>query len=52
MDSSSLASLVEMLLVYGVVLGLAIWQLISVRRELARDRAAAEKEKSDEKPIA
>ncbi len=50
MDTSSLASLVEMLFVYGVILGLAIWQLVSVRRELARDRAAAEKAKNNKEP--
>ena len=31
MDTSSLASLVEMLFVYGVILGLAIWQLCQRR---------------------
>lgn len=37
MDGSTLG-LVEMLLVLGIVLGLGIWQLVSVRRELKRDR--------------
>ena len=46
MDDGGVASLVEMLFVYGVVLAAAIWQLISVRREIARDRAAAEAAKS------
>ena len=44
---AGIASLVEMLFVYGVVLGVAIWQLVSVRREIARDRAAAEAAKDD-----
>lgn len=39
---AGIASLIEMLLVYGVVLAAAVWQLVSVRREIARDRAAAE----------
>lgn len=30
--------LVEMVLVFGGVLGFAVWQLVSVRRELRRDR--------------
>ena len=42
MDQSGYASLIELLFSSGVVLGLAIWQLVSVRREIARDRAAAE----------
>jgi len=50
MDTSSLASLVEMLFVYGVVLAIAVWQLISVRRELARDRKAAETSAKDSRP--
>jgi cytochrome oxidase assembly protein ShyY1 len=36
-DGSTLG-LIEMLLVLGIVLGLGIWQLVSVRRELKRDR--------------
>jgi hypothetical protein len=32
------AKLVEMVLVFGGVLGFAVWQLVSVRRELRRDR--------------
>jgi hypothetical protein len=31
------AALIELLLVFGAALGLAVWQLISVRRELRRD---------------
>lgn len=37
MSLAVLASL-EAFIVLGVVLGLAIWQLVSVRREIARDR--------------
>ena len=40
MDGSGAASLIEMLFVYGVVLAVAVWQLVSVRREIAKDRAA------------
>ena len=32
------AKLVELVLVFGGVLGFAVWQLVSVRRELRRDR--------------
>jgi hypothetical protein len=39
--NSSLFGLIELLLVFGIVLGLGGWQLWSVRRELARDRTAA-----------
>lgn len=31
--------LIELILVTGVVLGVGIWQLWSVNREIARDRA-------------
>ena len=45
---SSIFGVVEILLVFGVVLGLAIWQLWSVRREIARDKAeAVSPDKSD-----
>lgn len=30
-------ALVEMLLVFGIVLGVALWQIISVRREIRED---------------
>jgi hypothetical protein len=36
--SSDSLGLIEMVLVLGGVLGLAIWQLVSVRRERRRDR--------------
>lgn len=42
MDQSGISSLIEMLFVYGVVLAVAIWQLVSVRREIARDAATKE----------
>jgi cytoskeletal protein RodZ len=35
-------ALLEILLFYGVVFGLAIWQLISVRREIREDRRQRE----------
>jgi len=40
MDGSTLG-LIELLLVLGIVLGLGIWQLVSVRREQKRDRGKA-----------
>ena len=33
--------LVELILVLGLVLGFGIWQLVSVRRSIRRDREAA-----------
>lgn len=40
MDFSAFASLIEMLFVYGIVLGLCLWQLISIRREIRKGREA------------
>ncbi|WP_119286678.1 hypothetical protein [Azohydromonas sediminis] len=40
MSPSTLVA-IEFALVIGVVLGLGIWQLVSVRREIARDRERA-----------
>ena len=40
MSPSALVA-IEFALVIGVVLGLGIWQLVSVRREIARDRERA-----------
>lgn len=48
MDDGGAASLVEMLFVYGVVLAVAVWQLISVRREIARERAVEDAAKNKE----
>lgn len=43
------AKLVEMVLVFGGVLGFAVWQLLAVRRELRRDREKrqAERDRAD-----
>jgi uncharacterized membrane protein YqjE len=35
-----MAALIEMLLFYGVALAFGIWQLVSVRREIRRDKEA------------
>lgn len=40
MSPSTLVA-IEFALVIGVVLGLGVWQLVSVRREIARDRERA-----------
>lgn len=45
MDQYRYASLIELLFSSGVVIAVAVWQLVSVRREIARDRAAAENAK-------
>ena len=44
MSPSALVA-VEFALVLAVVLGLGIWQLVSVRREIARDREKARQER-------
>jgi hypothetical protein len=38
---SEWAGVVEILLVFGGALGFGIWQLVSVRREIRRDRERA-----------
>ena len=38
MSLDHLSSLIEMLFTYGVVLALSVWQLVSIRREIRRDR--------------
>jgi hypothetical protein len=45
MDASNLYGLVELVLVFGLVLGFGIWQLVSVRREIRRDREKAKQDK-------
>ncbi len=47
--SSGMLALLEALLVFGGVLGFAVYQLWSVRRLLARDRARAP-EDDDRRP--
>ena len=43
METDGIAGLVEMIFVYAVALGFGIWQLVSVRRELRRDKEAKQK---------
>ena len=40
MNTESVTSLVEIGLFYVLVLGFAVWQIVKMRRMLARDRAA------------
>lgn len=40
--NSPWAALLEMLLVFGIVIGAAVWGLVSLRREQARDRERAD----------
>lgn len=47
MESQHLV-LLEALLVFGLVFGFGVWQLISVRREQRRDREAKEREQQDQ----
>ncbi len=50
MSPALLASL-EAFIVLGVVLGIGIWQLVSVRREIARERERErERERRDAPP--
>ena len=48
--SSRLAGLLEMLLVFGGVLGLLLWELFSVRRSLKRDATAAARREKERDP--
>lgn len=41
MDSSKFG-LIELVLVFGIILGAAVWELRSLRKTQARDRAEAE----------
>ena len=41
---SSMFGLVELVLVFGFVLGLAVWELRSLRKTQARDREAEREE--------
>lgn len=49
MSPALLASL-EAFIVFGVVLGLGIWQLVSVRREIARERERERREAQPPEP--
>lgn len=40
------AAMVELVLVFGIVMGVSIWQLVSVKREIRRDRERAMEEKT------
>lgn len=42
MSFEAWAGLIEMGFVYAVALGVGIWQVLKMRRELARDRQARE----------
>jgi hypothetical protein len=42
-ETDGIAGLVEMIFVYAVALGFGIWQLVSVRREISRDREVERK---------
>ena len=42
MDFENNAGLIEMAFVYTVVLGFGLWQIISIRRQLRRDKEAAD----------
>lgn len=40
-----MAALAEMMLFYGAALAFGIWQLVSVRREIRRDKEARKHDK-------
>ena len=42
MSYEAVASLIEMGFFYALALGVGIWQVVKMRREIARDRAAEE----------
>lgn len=49
MSTESITSLVEIGLFYALVLGFAVWQIVKMRRMLARDRAAKAARESNQK---
>jgi cytochrome oxidase assembly protein ShyY1 len=49
--SSGLLALLELLLVFGVVLGLATWQLVSLRREKRRSDEARRDDEPGDPPV-
>jgi|LFEF01.1.fsa_nt_gb hypothetical protein len=40
------AAMIELVLVFGIVMGISLWQLVSVKREIRRDRERALQEKA------
>lgn len=42
MSYESIAGLIEMAFFYSIALGFGIWQVVKMRREIARDRLARE----------
>jgi cytochrome oxidase assembly protein ShyY1 len=47
MDDNSHFALIEMLFSFGILMALGLWQLVSVRREIAKDKQRAEAAKKD-----
>jgi hypothetical protein len=47
MMSSNMIALLEALLVFGAVLGFGVYQLLSVRRLVKKDRASADAAKDE-----
>lgn len=45
-DATLSYGLIEMLLVFGVVLAFAVWELVSVRRSMKADKARQRDERS------
>lgn len=42
MSFESYAGLIEMVFVYSIALGIGIWQVVKMRRQIAADRSARE----------
>lgn len=47
MSYESIAGLVEMTFFYSIALGFGVWQVIKMRRAVARDRLAREASEKD-----
>jgi hypothetical protein len=50
MDFANNAGLVELIFVYAVILGFGVWQVVSIRRTLRRDREAREQPRPGDPP--
>ena len=50
MTQSDWAAIVEIVFVLGGALGFGIWQLVSVRREIRRDKEKAASQGSGDRP--
>lgn len=48
MSAESSAGLIEMAFTYAIAIGIGVWQVVKMRREIARDRQAKQHQKEAE----